>query len=82
MDGSVGMGRMVDWAELLLELRKLGWSTTRVARTLNLPETTVASWMDRRSCEPRFSSGLMLIRLHAKVVGKARRLEVRFAARV
>jgi hypothetical protein len=79
MDGNVGMGRMVDWPEILLDLRRHGWTLARVAQAINAPKRTVSEWGGGR--EPRFSYGLMLLRLHGRVVSQ-RSTGTRFAVQV
>lgn len=69
MDGRVsGMGRLVDWSEVLLDLRRHGLTQTYVAKVLNVPRQTVNSWS--AGSEPAFSEGMRLVRLHALVVEK------------
>lgn len=69
MDGSVGMGESVEWPEILLDLRRHGFGVVRVAEALNLPRQTVQSWQD--GTEPRYTNGLMLVRLYLSVIDKS-----------
>lgn len=77
MDGSVGLGETVDWPALLLDLRRHGYGVVRVAEALNLPRQTVQSWQGE-GAEPRYTNGMMLIRLYLAVVD-ARVPPTRFA---
>jgi hypothetical protein len=73
MDGGMnGLGSMVDWSEIGLSLRRLGYGPSAVARALNLPPRTVLSWFNE-GCEPRYSNGVMLIRLYSRLEQNARR---------
>lgn len=72
MDGSVndrGLGLSVNWREIGMDFRRAGFGTSKVARALNLPQQTVDTWFNRNR-EPFYTDGLMLLRLHAIVVGE------------
>lgn len=81
MDGRIasGMGRVIDWRELLLDLRRNGWGLSKVAKALNLPRTTVNAWMF--NAEPGYSNGVLLVALYLHVV-HGEPSDVRFAIRV
>jgi hypothetical protein len=55
----------VDWFRLLADLQGFGWSNADVARSLNVPPSTLARWKD--GAEPGFECGRSLVILHAKV---------------
>lgn len=70
------MDDRVNWPEVLMDLRRAGYGRTAVADALNVPISTVQRWQG--GSEPRYSSGLLLLRLHAHIVqGKSPR--ARFA---
>ena len=80
MDGDIGLGITVDWQEIGMEFRRHGWSVTKVARAINLPRDTVRAWFERGG-QPRYVSGLCLLRLRSHVIEK-RKVDIRFAVRV
>ncbi len=55
----------IDWFRLLCDLQGFGWSNADVARSINVPPTTLARW--KEGGEPGFESGRALVILHAKV---------------
>jgi alkyl sulfatase BDS1-like metallo-beta-lactamase superfamily hydrolase len=57
----------MNWAEIGMELRRHGWTPTRVAEHLNLPRSTVRTWFER-GAEPSYHNGARLIRLHNQVI--------------
>ena len=60
----------ITWSEIVLEIVDNGWTVYRIAKTLNVAETTVWNWVkgrEGRGCEPRFGYGCMLIDLHRDV---------------
>jgi hypothetical protein len=67
-----GLGELVDWSEIGLSFRRIGYGPSAVARALNLPVGTVRSWFNE-GCEPRYSNGMMLIALYSRLEQKARR---------
>lgn len=78
MDGSVndrGLGLSVNWREIGMDFRRAGFGTSKVARALNLPQQTVDTWFNRNR-EPFYTDGLMLLRLHAIVVGEPRKAQM------
>lgn len=63
MDG--GVGEVVDWRELGIKFRQLGYGTSDVARALNVHWSTVHSWFND-GVEPRYSSGVVLLGLYRR----------------
>ncbi|WP_449280120.1 helix-turn-helix domain-containing protein [Luteimonas changyuni] len=61
----------VDWAAVLTDLSVAGLSCRAVARTLDLPESTVRRWR-RPIVQPGYESGEALIALWIDATGLAR----------
>ncbi len=55
----------IDWPRILLDLRMADWPTRKVARELDLPRGSVQALM--YGCEPRYSVGDALVRLHKEI---------------
>ncbi len=69
MDGGLngkGFGLTIDFCAIGEEFKASGWSAGRVALVLNQPRQTVERWFD--GSQPRYTDGLVLIRLYAHVV--------------
>lgn len=64
-----GRGEMVDWCELGIKFRQLGYGSSDVARALNLPWSTVNDWFILGK-EPRYSSGALLLGLYRRVASE------------
>ena len=64
-----GLGTLVDWREIGLDLRRWGISHADVAKALNVTHSTVQRWFNDGS-EPGFSSGYFLLRLHGRLERK------------
>lgn len=62
MDGRV----KTEWSEIGLELRRHGWTATKVAAHMNLPRSTVRRWFEHNA-EPGFHAGQQLLSLHRRV---------------
>lgn len=63
-------GLRVDWFRVLAELRRLGWTSARVASHIDMPRTTVDGW--KAGSAPRYDPGERLVTLWVEVTGKAR----------
>ena len=61
--------RLIDWQELGLELRRHNFLPYAVARSLNLPPSTVMSWFNH-GVEPGYSNGVRCIRFYIITTGK------------
>lgn len=60
-----GAVRKTDFAHLVAELRRAGWSHRRIGKEIGVHENTVANW--ERGVEPLHSAGEALKDLHRAV---------------
>lgn len=60
----------IDWAVIVFDIKAALQLETnaQIAAMLNLPVTTVQSWIDRGTA-PRYATGATLIELHARACG-------------
>lgn len=60
----------IDWAVIVFDVKAALEleNNAEVARMLNLPKTTVQSWIDRGTA-PVYANGAMLLELHARACG-------------
>lgn len=58
---------LIDWFEVVIDLRRHGFGVTRIAAALNVPRQTVERWA-YRGAEPGFSNGHRLLALWAAIV--------------
>src|SRR3546814_1777891 len=63
-------GLRVDWFRVLVDLRRLGWTSARVAGEIDMPRTTVDGW--KAGAVPRYDPGERLVALWVEVTGNAR----------
>ncbi len=56
----------IDWFRLLADLQGFGWSNADVARSINVPPSTLAEWK-HKGRDPSFEDGRALILLHTSV---------------
>lgn len=83
MDGGLtsrGLGVSVNWREIGMDLRRCGWGASKISVALNVDRTTARGWTERGH-EPRYSDGLLLLKLHARIVSGVDK-EARFAVRI
>ena len=62
--------RYIVWADLITDLDSAGWDQASVARTINVPPTTLSGWF-KEGAEPRYSNGEALLNLYRAVFGDA-----------
>src|SRR3546814_11541530 len=67
---AVREGLRVDWFRVLVDLRRLGWTSARVAGEIDMPRTTVDGW--KAGAVPRYDPGERLVALWVEVTGNAR----------
>lgn len=67
---AVRNGLRVDWFRVLADLRRLGWSSARVASQIDMPRSTIDGW--KAGAVPRYSPGERLVALWVEVTGNAR----------
>lgn len=58
-----GYGALVDWRDLGIRFRRLGYGPSAVARALNVPTSTAQKWFE--GSEPGYTNGMLLVRLYA-----------------
>src|SRR3546814_16462590 len=63
-------GLRVGWFRGLVDLRRLGWTSARVAGESDMPRTTVDGW--KAGAVPRYDPGERLVALWVEVTGNAR----------
>jgi hypothetical protein len=56
---------VTDWPRLLLELRRAGLTVDEIALATHSSRGAVHGWLNL-GAEPRYSTGVLLIALHAK----------------
>ena len=57
----------IDWSQIVLELRKYGWPTSRVARHLGRCDLSLYRLANGEVREPQFGYGMDLLLLYRQV---------------
>jgi hypothetical protein len=61
----------IDWLQVLLDLRTLGFALPVVAEHTGIPRETLRDWYERNT-QPRHAPGEVLIRFWLNVTGRDR----------
>lgn len=71
LTGDLMYTKTVDWFRLLQDLREhANMSMHVVAKKIGVPWTTVKGWY-HNGCEPRYSTGILLVELYEKEFQKS-----------
>lgn len=60
--------RRIDWAAVIIDLRRLGCATSRAATIIGTDVSNLNNWM--RGVEPKHCDGVALLELHQQVCGE------------
>lgn len=67
MDGNVnGRGDLVDWKEIGIRFRQMGYTLSDVARAMNEPVSNVHGWL-YRGVQPRYDKGVLLLGIYNRL---------------